>query len=186
MGVKRSTMIICCWTANIFCFHFRFIFCVALTIWNFYSFLFSASIFDVDNLRVFFPAPLIADIRSFFQFLDAPQSLPGLKTNAIYSFFLPGILMSPFPTLWGNDMQSAVYIDLKVWNRKVKVKVTQSCLTLCDPKDPARLFCPWNSLCQTTRAGSHSLSRGSSQPRDQTHDGSYPNKEWGWEGTAWL
>ena len=38
---------------------------------------------------------------------------------------------------------------------KVKVKVTQSCLTLCDPMD-----CPWNSPGQNTGVGSLSLLQG--------------------------
>ena len=38
---------------------------------------------------------------------------------------------------------------------KVKVKVVQSCLTLCDPMD-----CPWNSLGQNTGVGSLSLLQG--------------------------
>ena len=37
---------------------------------------------------------------------------------------------------------------------KVKVLVTHSCLTLCDP---ARLPCPWDSLGKNTGVGSHSL-----------------------------
>jgi len=37
----------------------------------------------------------------------------------------------------------------------VKVKVTQSCPTLCDP-----MVCPWNSPAQNTGAGCHSLLRG--------------------------
>ena len=46
----------------------------------------------------------------------------------------------------------------------VKVKVTQSCLTLW----PHELYSPWNSPGQNTGVGSHSLLSGSSQPRDQT------------------
>ena len=38
---------------------------------------------------------------------------------------------------------------------KVKVKVTQSCPTLCDPMD-----CPWNSPGQNTGLGSLSLLQG--------------------------
>ena len=38
---------------------------------------------------------------------------------------------------------------------KVKVKITQSCPTLCDPMD-----CPWNSPGQNTGVGSHSLLQG--------------------------
>ena len=39
---------------------------------------------------------------------------------------------------------------------KVKVKVAQSCLTLCDPMD----YSPWNSPGQNTGVGSLSLLRG--------------------------
>ena len=39
--------------------------------------------------------------------------------------------------------------------RRVKVKVTQSCLTLCDPVD-----CPWNSPGQNTLMDSLSLLQG--------------------------
>ena len=39
----------------------------------------------------------------------------------------------------------------------VKVKVTQSCLTLCDPHE---LYSPWNSLGQDTGVGSPSLLQG--------------------------
>ena len=40
-------------------------------------------------------------------------------------------------------------------HRKVKVKVTQSCPTLCNPMD-----CPSNSPCQNTGVGSLSLLQG--------------------------
>ena len=41
--------------------------------------------------------------------------------------------------------------------------------TLCDPMEPARLLCPWNSPGKNTEAVATSFSRGSSQPRDQMH-----------------
>ena len=44
-----------------------------------------------------------------------------------------------------------------------EVKVTQSCLTLCDPIDYTSL---WNSPGQNTGVSSLSFSRESSQPRD--------------------
>ena len=31
-----------------------------------------------------------------------------------------------------------------------EVKVAQSCLTLCNPMEPARLLCPWNAPGQNT------------------------------------
>ena len=39
----------------------------------------------------------------------------------------------------------------------VCVLVTQSCLTLCDPMDPTRLLCLWNSPGKNTGVGFHSL-----------------------------
>ena len=35
--------------------------------------------------------------------------------------------------------------------------------------EPTRLLCPWDSPGKNTGAGCHATSRGSSQPRDQTH-----------------
>ena len=46
----------------------------------------------------------------------------------------------------------------------MKVKVTQSCLTLCYPMD----YSSWNSPGQNTGVGSLPFSRESSQPRDRT------------------
>ena len=47
----------------------------------------------------------------------------------------------------------------------VKVKVAQSCLTLCDPVD---YNSPWNSPGQNTGVVALPFSRGPSQPRDGT------------------
>ena len=48
---------------------------------------------------------------------------------------------------------------------KVKVKVAQSCPTLCDPMDsgqqPTRLLCPWGSLGKHTGVGCYFLLQGS-------------------------
>ena len=38
--------------------------------------------------------------------------------------------------------------------------VTQFCLTLCDPKEPTKLFCPWNSPGKITGVGCHFLFQG--------------------------
>ena len=40
------------------------------------------------------------------------------------------------------------------------VIVTQSCLTLCDLMEPARLLCPWNSPGKSTGVGCHFLLQG--------------------------
>ena len=53
---------------------------------------------------------------------------------------------------WTQDWKRSVFIPIP---KKVKVKVTQSCLTLCDPMDY-----PWNSLGQNTGVGSLSLLQG--------------------------
>ena len=48
-----------------------------------------------------------------------------------------------------------------------KMKVTQSCLILCDPMvQPARLLCPQKSSSMNTGVGSCSLFQGSSLPKD--------------------
>ena len=57
---------------------------------------------------------------------------------------------------------------LKIWikeNYKVKVKVTQSCLTLCDPMD-----CIVHGILQVRLLEwvAFPFSRGSSQPRNRT------------------
>ena len=39
----------------------------------------------------------------------------------------------------------------------MKVKVAQSCPSLCDPMELASFFCPWNSPGQNSGVGSHSL-----------------------------
>ena len=43
---------------------------------------------------------------------------------------------------------------------KVKMSVAQSCPTLCDPMEPARLLCPWNSSGKNTGVGCHSFLQG--------------------------
>ena len=63
-----------------------------------------------------------------------------------------------------NHIIGKIKMELCVWC-EAKVKVTQSCLTLCDPMD---YLVPWNSPGQTTAVGSHFFCRRSFQPRDQT------------------
>ena len=42
----------------------------------------------------------------------------------------------------------------------LRAKSLQSCLTLCDPMEPARLLCPWDSLGKNTGVGCHALLQG--------------------------
>ena len=37
--------------------------------------------------------------------------------------------------------------------KRVKLSVAQSCLTLCDPMEPTRLLCPWNPPGKNTGVG---------------------------------
>ena len=45
-------------------------------------------------------------------------------------------------------------------SEKVKVIVTLSRPTLCDPTEPARLLCSWDSPGKDTRVGCHALLQG--------------------------
>ena len=38
--------------------------------------------------------------------------------------------------------------------------LAQLCPTICNPMEPTRLLCPWNSLGKNTGVGSHSLLQG--------------------------
>ena len=65
------------------------------------------------------------------------------------------------------DLITSIYIHIRIlckcilWQKKTSlkcfhcVKVTQLCLTLCNPMDcgPPRLLCPWNSPGQSTGVG---------------------------------
>ena len=60
---------------------------------------------------------------------------------------------------------------LHIYEVKVKVKVTQSCPTLCNPMNylrPHELCSPWNSPGQNTGVGSLSLLQGIFPTRDRT------------------
>ena len=50
--------------------------------------------------------------------------------------------------------------EVKICTVKVKVLVTQSCLTLCKPLWPGKLFCPWSSPGKNTGVGCHFLLQG--------------------------
>ena len=54
-----------------------------------------------------------------------------------------------------QENRSIIILSQKDYNTFMKVKVAQSCLTLCDPMD-----CPWNSPGQNTGVGSLSLLQG--------------------------
>ena len=52
--------------------------------------------------------------------------------------------------VWDGHVHTAIF------KSEVKLKVTQSCLTLCDPMN----YSPWNSLGQNAGVGSGSLLQG--------------------------
>ena len=58
-----------------------------------------------------------------------------------------------------------VSIFILYW--RMKVLVTQSCPTLCNPMDCNSLLCLWDFSGRDTGVA-FSFSRGSSQPRDRT------------------
>ena len=92
-------------------------------------------------------------------------------------FFFPyrvlscSVMSNSFMTLWTVACHAPLskgFFRQEYW--KVKVKVTQSCLTLCDPMD--YIYSPWNSPGQNTGVlewVAFPFSRASSQPRDRTH-----------------
>ena len=63
-----------------------------------------------------------------------------------------------------------MFIDLYFNERKVKVKVVQLCLTLCDPMDCSLLGSSVHGILQNRILEwvAFPFSRASSQPRDQT------------------
>ena len=79
-------------------------------------------------------------------------------------FPLPRDLPDPrieLTSLMSTTLAAGFFIASATWEAQVKVLVSQSCLTLCDPMDcDPRLLCPWNSPGQNTGVGSHSLSPG--------------------------
>ena len=62
----------------------------------------------------------------------------------------------------GNCCASPL-VSAEVWlpsRLQVKVLVAQSCPTLCNPTDPARLLCLWDFPGKDTGVGCHSLLQG--------------------------
>ena len=45
-------------------------------------------------------------------------------------------------------------------NNDILLLLSQSCLTLCDPMEPARLLCPWNFPGKNTGVECHFLLQG--------------------------
>ena len=71
------------------------------------------------------------------------------------------------PVSYDNSISSRV----DVYNFRASLAlclclVAQSCLTLCDAMEPARLLCPRDSPGKNTGEGCHLLFQGISPPRD--------------------
>ena len=71
------------------------------------------------------------------------------------------------PVSYDNSISSRV----DVYNFRASLalclcSVAQSCLTLCDAMEPARLLCPRDSPGKNTGEGCHLLFQGISPPRD--------------------
>ena len=101
-------------------------------------------------------------------------SLPGSSAHWIFQASIPEWLAISFPRIWifptqGSNLGLLHYRQILYqlnhhWS-PVKVKVTQSCLTLCNPMD-----CIVHGFLQARILEwvVFPFSRGSSQPRDQT------------------
>ena len=79
--------------------------------------------------------------------------------------YVMGIILTDLQVLFHNNPKGWSYYNCHSWG-KVKVKVAQSCLTLCDPMNYRvhgilqTVILEWIAVL---------FSRGSSQPRDPTH-----------------
>ena len=61
------------------------------------------------------------------------------------------------------NWDASALVSAEVWlpsRLQVKVIVAQSCPTLCNPMDPARLLCLWDFPGKDTGVGYHSLLQG--------------------------
>ena len=96
-----------------------------------------------------------------------------------WSSILPNFFSLSFFYL-EESIQIVFWIKQRKW--KVKVKVTQSCLTLCDPMEPARFLCPWDSQARILEWVAFPFSRGASQSRDRTQVSFIA----GWFFTCWA
>ena len=85
--------------------------------------------------------------------------IEGKKWKNMKEKFLSPKEISEFFLLKSSaDLMKSIHIgegNMFYSKRKVNMKVTQSCLTLCDPMDS-----PWNSIGQITGVGSLSLFQG--------------------------
>ena len=91
--------------------------------------------------------------------VDCTWNFPGKNTRVGCHFLLQGISL-------GKPPQNTTTISpLKIVMENVKVKVTQSCPTLCDPMDYTACGILQD---RTLEWVAYPFSRGSSQPRDWT------------------
>ena len=103
-------------------------------------------------------------------FLGFPASIshcsdnPHFSPNFLWSVWslLSSQVFSCVPHELGNCCASPL-VSAEVWlpsRLQVKVLVAQSCPTLCNPTDPARLLCLWDFPGKDTGVGCHSLLQG--------------------------
>ena len=90
--------------------------------------------------------------------LHCPWDSPGKNTGVGCHFLLQCVkvksereVAQPCPTL--SDPMDCSPPGFPA----AAAKLLQSCLTLCDPIDPIRLHCPWDSPGKNTGAGCHIL-----------------------------
>ena len=93
--------------------------------------------------------------------------MASFDMQKFYISFLPREIILAFVVkLFFGSAEFSQLLSVK----KVKVKGSQFCLTLCDPYglQPTRLLYSWNSPCENTGVGSHSLLWGTFPTQDRT------------------
>ena len=84
------------------------------------------------------------------------------QQHAYYSYWAVRILLLVYRQLsmedspWAESVYTTYFHNWELfWYESVKVLVAQSCSTLCDPMEPARLLCPWGFPGENTGVGCH-------------------------------
>ena len=99
--------------------------------------------------------------------------------NAIYYFQICYILGLQGPLISHRVLVPRPCTDTKLWGSQVpyvKMKVTQSCLTLCDPMDCSLSGFSVHGVLQARRVGSHSLLQGIFPTQDWTQDSCFAGR----------
>ena len=135
-----------------------FIFSI-LSFCNSFVFLFIYVVLNVVPPRVLVPVVLrlfsfLIALHSCFidvmsSFISLRILLIFLKISSLQSYYFLKIAFFFFLWWWGEVSVFCIEV--------IKMKVAQLSPTLCNPMEPARLLCPWNSQGKSTGMGCHFL-----------------------------